>query len=278
MKKLLVTFSGGKTSAYMTYLILENLSSDYNIVVVFANTGQENNETLDFVNMCDIHLNFGTVWVEAAVHPGRNATTHIVTSYKDADRDGRVFESVIKKYGIPNMAYPHCTRELKERAIHSFIKSIGWKRGEYNTAIGIRTDETRRVRKTKDYQNIIYPLVDSFPSDKTDVNDFWEDQAFSLTLAEHQGNCKWCWKKSIKKHLMLIKENPEIFEFPMKMEKIHGFSGHNDGVRKRVFFRSNRNTDDLFKLAGELEVNAKPGFFDENSGCSESCELFEMDD
>jgi hypothetical protein len=32
--------------------------------VVFANTGQEREETLEFVKQCDDHFGFGTVWIE----------------------------------------------------------------------------------------------------------------------------------------------------------------------------------------------------------------------
>ena len=45
MKKLLISFSGGETSAYMTYQFLKN--NDYDeVVVIFANTGQENEESM----------------------------------------------------------------------------------------------------------------------------------------------------------------------------------------------------------------------------------------
>lgn len=52
-KKLLVSFSGGLTSAYMTKWILDNLSNQYEMIVVYANTGKEREETLQFVNECD---------------------------------------------------------------------------------------------------------------------------------------------------------------------------------------------------------------------------------
>lgn len=252
----------------MTKKIKESYSGD--VRVIFANTGQENDETLDFVHDCDRYFGFGTIWLEAQTQERGTATSYKVVDFKTANRDGSIFESVIEKYGIPNTSYPHCTRELKERPLHSYIKDIGWKRGDYETAIGIRTDETRRVKKTKDYQNIVYPLVDWYPSDKDDVNDFWEDQSFNLRLPEHKGNCKWCWKKSFKKHARLITETPEIYDFPKKMEKAYPHAGHNDGIRKRVFFRGNRSTEDLFKLSEATGAVESPL----DDGCSESCEIY----
>ena len=68
-RNLRVCFSGSKTSTYMTYKILNNLDSlPYkNVAVVFANTGQEHDKTLDFVHNCDKHLGFNTIWIEANV-------------------------------------------------------------------------------------------------------------------------------------------------------------------------------------------------------------------
>ena len=113
--------SGGRTSAFMTKMILDNYKDKYDIVVCFANTGQENDATLDFVNNCDKHFGFNTVWLEAVVNEGRVACSHRVVDYDSASRKGEPFEEVVKKYGIPNNGYPHCTRELKENPIHSYI-------------------------------------------------------------------------------------------------------------------------------------------------------------
>lgn len=55
-RRLLISFSGGETSALMTKRILESNSmrSEYDEVrVVFANTGQENEQTLVFVDRCE---------------------------------------------------------------------------------------------------------------------------------------------------------------------------------------------------------------------------------
>jgi len=184
--------------------------------------------------------------------------------------DGSPFEEVIKKYGISNKAYPHCTRELKAVPIRKYALSRGWK--DYQTAIGIRADEPNRIGSDPKF---IYPMHD-WMIDKIDVNNFWERMPFNLNLLEHQGNCSWCWKKSSKKHFMLIKESPEIYDFPERMEEKYGLAGHNIDGTKRVFFLGNKSTKALkeeYQLIGGSS-RQRTIFEDENSGCSESCEAF----
>jgi len=278
---ILICFSGGETSGKMTKLLKDYYSDEHNILVAFANTSQENDETLDFVNNCDKVFGFNTVWIEAVIHHNsRKGSTHKIVDYETAARDGSIFEEMIKKYGIPNKSYPHCNRELKLNPIHHFAKEY-FAGEKYKTAIGIRTDEDRRVSKNAaeaHSDGIIYPLIDMIPTDKIDVNDFWEDQSFRLDLKEHQGNCKWCWKKSLNKHFLIIKENPHFYDFPKLMEEKYLHVGNNDGIRKRVFFREGRSAIDLFNLANELDIeNARQlDFFNADGGCSESCEPFEM--
>jgi len=158
--KLNISFSGGRTSAYMTKMIIDNWSDKYDFIVVFANTGLEHPKTLEFVNNCDKHFGFGTVWVEGVVHYGqRKASTHKIVTFETASRKGEVFEAYIKKYGIPNAAFPQCTRELKLYPMQSYLRSLGINHKHIPTAIGIRSDEKRRVSKSAEVDNIIYPLI-----------------------------------------------------------------------------------------------------------------------
>ena len=62
-EKLILSFSGGRTSAYMTRRMLNEYSHLYDMIVLFANTGMEHEKTLEFVHQCDVNFNFKTVWL-----------------------------------------------------------------------------------------------------------------------------------------------------------------------------------------------------------------------
>lgn len=272
-QKLLVSVSGGKTSAFMAKKLRDEYADVYDMIFVFANTGEEWEETLLFVDRCDREWGLKVVWVEAVVHFGeRKGCSHKVVNFASASRHGEPFEEIIKKYGIPNKSYPHCTRELKLNPIRSYAESIEWE--NYLTAVGIRSDEPSRVRKNAAQFHIIYPLVSMFPTDKPTINDFWEDQNFTLNLQDHQGNCKWCWKKVLSKHMRIARETPEVYEFPARMESLYGVSGHNVDGTKRVFFREKRSAKDIILLSEILNPPDRLNDPDEDSGCSESCEAF----
>jgi len=253
----------------MTWLLLRKYRAWYkDIVVVFANTGQESDETLDFVHDCDRWLGFGTVWVEAVIHPEKGeGTTHRVVTFETAASDGSPYESMIQKFGIPNAKFPHCTRELKERPITSYIRSLGWKPRMYDVAIGIRADEAERENKER--PELMYPLLNWEPTTKDDIMRFWESQPFRLRLAGYRGNCIWCWKKSNRKLLQIMQETPDVFQFPARMEQQYGLVGPEFAKQtvpgyRRVFFRGNKSVADLQMLQSEDDTH---------DGCQESCEV-----
>lgn len=283
MKRLFISFSGGETSAFMAQWCLREWADRYDeVICLFANTGQENEETLYFVSQCDRAFGLNVVWVEAEVHHGkRKGNTHRVVDFQTASRAGEPFEDTIRKYGLPNRSYPHCTRELKMNPMISYLRSIGWE--SYDTAIGIRADEIDRVSPTRKEKRLLYPLVSDVPMTKPDINAWWEAQPFRLPLRGYEGNCKWCWKKSLRKHLTLITDHPDWYEFPDRMEREYGLAGHNVDGTPRTMFRENRSVADLKALAAaggwerpeddsrtqQMSLNLDvPG-----GKCSESCEV-----
>lgn len=292
MRRLFLSFSGGETSAFMCWAIL---NSDFrnrydDIRVVFANTGQENEATLQFVQKCDEAFGLNVTWIEADVQHGvRVSPKARVVTFETASRNGEPFESAIRKYGIPGPAFPHCTRSLKIDPMTSYMRSIGWVKGSYDTAVGIRNDEIDRMSVSAAKRRIIYPLIQWLPTTKPEINNWWRKQPFRLGLKGYQGNCKWCWKKSMRKHLTIMQETPEAYEFPARMEALYPKVGPefhampDDYVRR--FFRGSETTQDLrdrlTSAVGFVPATDDADVYmlfdpvlDLSSGCAESCEVF----
>lgn len=285
-KNLLVSFSGGETSAFMAQW-LQNHAHEHgftNLVFVFANTGQENEETLEFTRRCDEYFGLNLHWVEAVVNHGeRKGTQHRIIDFKTASRNGGPFEDVIKKYGIPNQAFPHCTRETKLNPITSFSKEY-FNGDKYYTAIGIRIDEFDRINEKAKENRLVYPLIDTrmIPFTKQKVNFYWKNQSFRLNLKGYQGNCVTCWKKSDPKLYKIAIENQKAFGFMDEMESKYPRVGNEflkDATAKdRVFFRGHRTAKDIIEQSKSWKGFVRNDSIDYNQQLemfeNESCEVF----
>ena len=261
---LLISFSGGKTSALMTKLILEQRPD---AKVVFANTGLEHKKTIEFVKKCSAYFNFNLVVLEAnVIHEARKGTTYKQTTLDKLAMNGEPFEQAVIKYGIPNTGFPHCTRELKISPIHKWAKDHLSSR--YETAIGIRADEMDRVPTDYVKKRYKYPLL-NWGITKKDVVSFWEQQPFNLEIEEHLGNCVTCWKKSDRKLFKIANEEPGAFDFMRKMEAQYANNGAGTGNRR--FFRKHRSVFDIEALAKAKHEDEDT---DVTNGCEESCEVF----
>lgn len=264
----------------MTQRILREYKDTHEVVVTFANTGLEHEKTLEFVNNCDHHMGFNTVWLEAVVDPQEGkGTRHKIVTFETAARKGEPFEDVISKYGVPYSHFPNCSRELKDSVMTSYRRSIGWRKNKYQTAIGIRSDEIDRMSLHFRKNKFFYPLV-KWGVTQADVKTFWAKQSFDLDLPEHLGNCVTCWKKSDRKLMTIAKENPEAFTFFDRMEKTYPYVGA--GPMPRRFFRMFRSTQDILALSKQPFRPFIPGAFqmemfdpelDTQSACGETCEI-----
>lgn len=220
--KVLVSFSAGETSAFMLKWLKDNKSEEWDIIYVFANTGEESEETLIFADRVGREFNVHIVWVEADVLPEKGqGIRHKLTNFENACRDVSIFEKMVTKYGLFNHANPNCTKYLKAEPIKDYARSKGWGRNYY-TAIGIRSDEIDRMSVNRKKDKIIYPLIMAKPMTKQHINAFWRFQDFRLNLKGYQGNCKACFKKSDKKLIIIARETPEAFNNTIYLEDKFG--------------------------------------------------------
>lgn len=244
MNNILVTFSGGRTSAFMAHLINNHPKyKDWNKLFLFANTGKEREETLDFIDQCGKEFDLDIEWVEAWVNEEKGkGTDYKIVNYLSASRKGEPFKDVIKKYGLPSKLYRHCTRELKEVPIHKYAKEY-FKGGKYYTAVGIRADEKHRLKSKDGY---LYPLAE-MNIDEPFIRRWWDNQSFDLQLKDYEGNCDLCFLKSKRKKLTILKENPQVGAWWRQMES-------NYWNEKQPMFDVYRD----LRLINLLELSKKP--------------------
>lgn len=258
--KTLVSFSGGRTSAKMCEILLSKEKRE-NLIFVFANTGREHEKTLEFADKVDRHFGLNLVWVEAVIHMKENfGTTFRVVNFESATRDISLFKAMAFKYGLPGPGWGHCTRELKERPLHAYMKHL--KIEKYKTAIGIRADEVDRMRHNERY-DFIYPLIPAGIT-KPMVLDYWKKMPFDLEIPEHLGNCTACWKKSNRKLALVAKETPQFIREMMPLDSMGKYGA---GNIERKMFRGRRTVADI------LALNLPDEDVIEDS-CAESCEAF----
>ena len=221
-----ISFSGGRTSAYMLYEILKaNDGLPDNAFVLFQNTGKEMPQTLDFVQEISERWNVPITWLEYEVtEDGKNGFN--VVNHSSASRNGEPFDKLIDKYGrLPSARIRFCTGILKIETGQNYLKSLGWK--HWHNAIGIRADELRRTTyKVKGRATPIYPLADAGKT-KQDVELFWSQQPFDLNLPmvngkTIKGNCDFCFLKSEATLAMMAREHPELAQWWIDAEKRTG--------------------------------------------------------
>lgn len=250
-KLYVVMTSGGRTSMFLAKYIKENTKYK-NVLFVFLNTGKEKEETLAFIEKCDKEFNLNVIWLEAKIiHEKQIGTTYKIVNFKTASRNGEPFEEMLKKYPLPNNMASNCTRELKLRPVEAFIRN-NYKDFDVYRIIGIRADEQHRKSNNATNEKLLYPLCDEIKVDAKFIRNWWENQTFDLELKDYEGNCDLCFKKSLKKRLTIVKENPKIAEWWEKME-----NKYSSETIPRFDLRTNKSVTEIKELAKKPFTQAK---------------------
>lgn len=262
-----VLFSGGRTSAFLAKYMKEHPHYK-NCIFVFMNTGKEREETLQFADKCDKEFGLNLVYLEALVNNEKGkGTTYTIVDFETASRNGEPFEAMLKKYPLPNNMASNCTRELKQRPIDAYLRD-NYKDFDIIKVVGIRADEAHRKSVNAEIEKVIYPLCDEVKIDSRFIRNWWEKQSFDLGLKDYQGNCDLCFKKSLKKRLTIIKENPESAKWWLEMEQ-----KYSSEEIPRFDLRTNKSIEELVEMAQRPFTKAQ----DLHELSQQQCDLFEFE-
>jgi 3'-phosphoadenosine 5'-phosphosulfate sulfotransferase (PAPS reductase)/FAD synthetase len=248
-----ISFSGGRTSAYMLHCLLEtNNGLPDRCIISFQNTGKEHPSTLEFVQEVSSRWSVPIVWVE--YRPKK--PLHEVVSHNSASRNGEPFEALLKRRkALPNIAMRFCTAELKVLTARRYAIANGWRK--WTSALGIRADEAHRAKVSKDKRiTNWHPLCDAGVV-SSDIKRFWAAQSWGLNLPHLEngnpyGNCSGCFLKSEHAKSMLARERPTDFDWWEKQEQRYGALWRDKlplrGIRETV----ERQGDWIFDTEGAL--------------------------
>lgn len=272
---ILISMSGGRTSGFMGKWMLDNkeaVAKHYNIpldklkyIFVYANTGMEANESLEFMRDTSVNFGMDCVWVEGVANHGQKIKTgfrltdfdkaYRIEDYKDPKHP---MHDYIIKYALINSSYKSCSRELKQNTIVSYLESIGLSEKDVYTAIGIRDDEATRCSDTAYKRNLIYPLVECRPTCEPEILQWWTQYEWDLKIERHDGNCLACFKKSDIALEKVYETRPIALEAMSYFEHKYAYQGpefdkYDDAV-PRATFRGKEYADQMiarFKLLSD---------------------------
>jgi len=250
-KNIMVTVSGGRSSAMMArHIQTSELYKDFNKVYIFANTGQERLETIDFLKNIVKFWGIDLKIVEAV----GSVIMGVGINYKLVDFDtlamnSQPFEQVVMHKnkgifdGLPNQKSPYCSENLKTIPCKKFCdETFGV--NNYIKAIGYRLEDMpRRITfaEAKEDKSRLFPLLTDFkmPIGNLELNRWWDLQPFKLGIHSKYGNCELCWKKSTLTLVENLRYGSRSIEWWQKMEGKYG----------NTAFRERKSINDLIKIA-----------------------------
>lgn len=245
-----VSFSGGRTSAFLLYqLVLGGLARARDVHVLFANTGKERAETLDFVAECARRWSVDVHWLEYVPGDAERKARYREVDFASASRAGEPFDALVEhRRRLPNPIMRICTQELKVRPMREWMKDRGYE--HWTMIVGLRADEPRRVARMralndagKERWETEMPLAEGGVTE-ADVLKFWRGQPFDLQLRTWEGNCDLCFLKSQAKKVRIIQDVPSASAWWEGKERELG----------RPFREGGRSYEQLREMAKKLPV------------------------
>lgn len=272
MKKV-VSFSGGRTSAYLCYLMKDMHGDDVDFV--YMDTGAEHPKTYEFIRRVNNELGLNLTCLRTNFSSPLGAGNDFtVVGIDSISPDLKPFSEMMAKYGTPYIGGMFCTDRMK---LVPYTKYCNEKygKGNYETWLGIRSDEPKRLSAKK---GIRY-LAEISDFEKQDVLDFWKRMPFDLEIDEWNGNCVFCPKKSDLKLAAAQYDNPGAYiDF---LDALHSNSVRTDDKTGHFskMYRGKKSLEQVVAMfdgstGDEIKSRIRGAKMTDSGSCSESCEVF----
>lgn len=277
METHVVSFSGGRTSAYLVWLMEQKRKLEgWDVHYIFMDTGGEHPKTYKFINDVVNNFSIDITCLRVNINPELGkGNEYSVVPLSECKFDLQPWRDMMSKYGTPYIGGSFCTDRMKLQPFKKYCDDK-YGKGNYVTWLGIRSDEPKRLSK-KDGINYLADISDF---EKPDILSWWNKQEFNLEIDEHLGNCVFCIKKSVNKIALAAKDEPELCA--MQCNAINGESVRVvDGrtTPSNVIYRGKNTLESVIAMFSdidrdELSNSLKRARKYDSGSCSESCEVF----
>lgn len=277
MKKV-VSFSGGRTSAYLCKVMIDTYGRD-NVDFIYMDTGAEHPKTYEFIKNVDREFGLNLTCLRGDFNqPLGKGHTYKVVSVDEIGHDLEPYYELMKKYGTPSVISPWCTSRMKEET-HDKYCNDKYGKESYQTWIGIRVDEPKRLRGIGKTDRLRY-MAEISEYEKEDVLSFWKGQPFDLGIEEHLGNCVFCFKKSNLKLAAAQRDEPELYRRWLEIIDYAKDRPEQERESKRIMYRGRKSLESLIatfdgSTGEEIKSRIRGSKMIDTNSCSESCEVFQ---
>ena len=272
--KKVVSFSGGRTSAYLCKLMIDTYGKE-NVDFIYMDTGAEHLKTYNFIKNVNCEFGLNLICLRGDfTRPLGDGVGYNVVHIESLEPDLVPFKAMLSKYGVPYIGGMFCTDRMKLKPFKKYCDDTYGKKN-YETWLGIREDEPKRLAP----KPFIKYMAEISDFDKQDVLNWWAKMPFDLDLNEWSGNCEFCPKKSNLKLAASQRDSPESYINFIDM--LHG-----DLVRvdentgnKNQMYRGRQSLKSLIanfdgSTGQEIKARIRGGKMIDTNSCSESCEVF----
>lgn len=275
MKKV-VSFSGGRTSAYLCHLMKEKFGDEVDFV--YMDTGAEHPKTYEFIRKVNENFKLNLTCLRGDFNqPLGKGHDYKVVSIDDIGPDLEPYRQMVMKYGTPTVASGWCTSRMKEET-HDKYCNDKYGKGNYQTWLGIRADEPKRLGGLGKSESLRY-MAEITDADKEDVLGFWSEMPFDLGIPEWLGNCVFCFKKSNLKLAAAQRDEPGLYIEWMEMIEAAPDRNKKEGRNSTHMYRKQKTLEEVIAMfdgstGDEIKARIRGARMTDTGSCSESCEVF----